>query len=54
MAGKKKISKTNVAARAEERARDTRTCRNCGQPIQVALVVKPNGKTRMRRLCCEG
>lgn len=51
MAGK--MSKTNVAARAEQRASANKTCRFCGQEIEVALVVTGRGKTRMTRLCCE-
>ncbi|MCC7491338.1 MAG: hypothetical protein IT204_03280 [Fimbriimonadaceae bacterium] len=51
MAGK--MSKTNVAARAEQRANVNKTCRFCGQEIEVALVVVGRGKTRMVRLCCE-
>jgi hypothetical protein len=51
MAGK--VSKTNVAARAEQRAAANKTCRHCGQELEVALVVSGRGKTRMVRLCCE-
>ena len=51
MAGK--MSKTNVAARAEQRAAANKTCRYCGQDLQVALMVAGRGKTRMVRLCCE-
>ena len=51
MAGK--VSKTNVAARAEQRASANKTCRHCGQEIEVALMVAGRGKTRMVRLCCE-
>ncbi|MBI2301180.1 MAG: hypothetical protein HYU66_19910 [Armatimonadetes bacterium] len=51
MAGK--VSKTNVAARKEQRDNVNRTCRYCGQEIEVALMVVGRGKTRMVRLCCQ-
>lgn len=51
MAGK--MSKTNVAARAEQRANVNKTCKHCGNEIEVALMVAGKGKTRMIRLCCE-
>ena len=46
-------SKTDVAARAESKSR-TKCCSNCGNKIEVVLSVSPNGKKRMRRVCCEG
>jgi hypothetical protein len=52
MAGEKK-SKTDVAARAESKGR-VACCSNCGNKIEVVLSVSPNGKKRMRRICCEG
>jgi hypothetical protein len=45
-------SKTDVAARAESKSR-AQLCRNCGNKVEVVLAVSPNGKKRMRRLCCE-
>ncbi|MGD0887080.1 MAG: hypothetical protein ABSA46_19735 [Thermodesulfovibrionales bacterium] len=46
-------SKTDVAARAESKSR-TQLCSNCGNKVEVVLSVSPNGKKRMRRVCCEG
>lgn len=45
-------SKTDVASRAESKNR-AQLCRNCGNKVEVVLAVSPNGKKRMRRLCCE-
>ena len=52
MAGEKK-SKTDVAARAENKNKGNFCC-NCGKKVYVVLAVSPNGKKRMRRICCEG
>jgi hypothetical protein len=46
-------SKTDVAARAESKSR-TQLCSNCGNKVEVVLAVSPNGKKRMRRVCCGG
>lgn len=46
-------SKTDVAARAESKARIQR-CSSCGNKIEVVLSVSPSGSKRMRRICCEG
>lgn len=51
MAGK--VSKTNVAARREQRDSANKTCRVCGNEVEVALVVTGRGKTRMVRMCCQ-
>ncbi len=51
MAGEKK-SKTDVASRLENKGK-TNFCSNCGKKVEVVLAVSPNGKKRMRRLCCE-
>lgn len=51
MAGK--MSKTNVAARAEQRSGANKTCKHCGNEIEVTLMVTGRGKTKMVRLCCE-
>lgn len=45
-------SKTDVAARAESKNK-VHCCRYCGNKVEVVLAVSPNGKKRMRRLCCE-
>lgn len=45
-------SKTNVAARAESKSR-VNCCSNCGNKIEVVLSVSPEGKKKMRRICCE-
>ena len=52
MAEKNK-SKTDVSARTESKNR-VRTCRYCGNKVEVVLAVSPSGKKRMKRLCCEG
>jgi len=51
MAKGDKVSKTNVSARAEEKAQAA-ICPDCGQKVRVALVVNEQGKRRMTRLCC--
>lgn len=51
MAGEKK-SKTDVASRLENKGKSN-FCSNCGKKVEVVLAVSPNGKKRMRRLCCE-
>ncbi len=48
-----KKSKTDVAARADAKSK-AQVCRNCGKKVEVVLSVSPNGKKRMRRVCCEG
>jgi hypothetical protein len=45
-------SKTDVAARTEAKNR-VELCRYCGNKVDVVLAVSPNGKKRMRRICCE-
>lgn len=45
-------SKTDVAARVEAKNR-VELCRYCGNKVDVVLAVSPNGKKRMRRICCE-
>lgn len=45
-------SKTDVAARVEAKSR-VELCRYCGKKVDVVLAVSPNGKKRIRRLCCE-
>ncbi len=52
MASEKK-SKTDVAARADAKSR-VQVCSCCGNKVEVVLSVSPNGKKRMRRICCEG
>ncbi len=44
-------SKTNVAARAESKAK-AQICRNCGNKADVIMSVSSSGKKRMRRICC--
>lgn len=51
MAGKK-MSKTNVAARRDQRNQVT-ICSSCGNPQEVAMVVQGRGKSQMHKLCCE-
>lgn len=51
MAGKK--SKTDVAARKEQREASKKTCPHCGQEQKMALLVNGRGKTRMIRVCCD-
>ncbi len=52
MASEKK-SKTDVAARADAKSR-VQVCSCCSNKVEVVLSVSPNGKKRMRRICCEG
>jgi hypothetical protein len=52
MAGEKK-SKTDVSARADNKNKGNFCC-NCGKKVDIVLTVSPNGKKRMRRICCEG
>ncbi len=48
------MSKTNVAARAEQRAASSnQTCKHCGGQLEVAMVVAGRGRTRMVRMCCQ-
>jgi hypothetical protein len=47
-----KKSKTDVGARMESKNKAS-FCSNCGKKVEVVLAVSPNGKKRMRRLCCE-
>jgi len=51
MAGKK--SKTDVAARKEQREASKKTCPHCGNEQKFALLVRGRGKTQMMRICCE-
>ncbi|MGB9714999.1 MAG: hypothetical protein ACPL1G_01085 [Thermodesulfovibrionales bacterium] len=45
-------SKTDVMARADAKNRIQR-CRFCGNKVEVVMALTPNGKKKMRRLCCE-
>jgi hypothetical protein len=49
---KDKTSKTNVAARAEQKALAS-TCKICGNKTEMVLRVPSVGKRYMSRLCCE-
>jgi hypothetical protein len=44
-------SKTDVSARVEAKNR-IQICSKCGNKVEVILSVSPNGKKRMRRICC--
>jgi len=50
MAEKKK-SKTDVAARAGMKTM-AKTCRICGNTVDVVMSVTATGKKKMRRICC--
>ena len=49
---KDKLSKTNVAARAQAKA-SVALCRFCGQKVETVLRIPTVGKKHMARLCCE-
>ncbi|MCC6445825.1 MAG: hypothetical protein IT210_20520 [Armatimonadetes bacterium] len=51
MAKGDKVSKTNVTARAEEKAQAS-ICPECGKKVRVALVLNEQGKRRVTKLCC--
>ena len=46
-------SKTDVAARTDLKSK-AQLCSNCGNKVEVVLAVSPNGKKRMKRICCGG
>jgi hypothetical protein len=48
----KEKSKTNVAARAAEKAQVS-LCRYCGNKVEVIMRVPAEGRRHMARLCCE-
>jgi hypothetical protein len=48
----KDTSKTNVAARAAEKAQ-VALCRICGNKVEVVMRVPTEGRRHMARLCCE-
>jgi hypothetical protein len=48
----KSTSKTNVAARAEQKALAS-TCKNCGNKTEIVMRVPSVGKRHIARLCCE-
>jgi hypothetical protein len=52
MAGQPK-SKTDVGARADAKKR-VQFCSLCGNKVEIVMSVSPNGKKRIRRICCEG
>jgi hypothetical protein len=52
MAKDKGTSKTNVAARAEQKAMAS-TCKVCGNKTEMVMRVPSVGKRTMARLCCE-
>jgi len=45
-------SKTNVAARAEQKAL-AQTCKTCGNKVSIVMRVPSVGKRYIARLCCE-
>jgi len=44
-------SKTDVSARAGSKNK-SQCCSNCGNKVEVVLSVTPDGKKKMRRICC--
>jgi hypothetical protein len=46
------LSRTNVAARAEQKAL-AQTCRTCGNKVEIVMRVPSVGKRFIARLCCE-
>lgn len=52
MAKDRGTSKTNVAARAEQKALAS-TCKFCGNKVEIVMRVPSVGKRHMARLCCE-
>ena len=52
MAKDKGTSKTNVAARAEQKALAS-TCKVCGNKVEIVMRVPSVGKRYIARLCCE-
>jgi hypothetical protein len=44
-------SKTDVSARAGNKSK-AQCCSNCGNKVEVVLSVTPDGKKKMRRICC--
>jgi hypothetical protein len=52
MAKNSGTSKTNVAARAEQKALAS-TCKVCGGKVEIVLRVPSVGKRHIARLCCE-
>jgi hypothetical protein len=52
MAKDRGTSKTNVAARAEQKALASK-CKVCGNKIEIVMRVPSVGKRFMARLCCE-
>lgn len=51
MAGDKKSSKTNVAARAEAKAAQ-QMCKKCGNKVDVVMTLTMSGRKQMVRRCC--
>ena len=49
---KEKASKTNVAARAEQKAL-ANTCKVCGNKVEIVMRIPAQGKRYMARVCCE-
>ena len=47
-----KKSKTDVSARADSKSR-VKNCSFCGNKIEVVLAVSPEGKKKMKRICCQ-
>ena len=52
MAKDRGTSKTNVAARAEQKAL-ANTCKVCGNKTEIVMRVPSVGKRHIARLCCE-
>ena len=52
MAKDRNLSKTNVAARQEQKALAS-TCKVCGNKTEIVMRVPSVGKRYMARLCCE-
>ncbi len=44
-------SKTDVSARAGAKSK-AQCCSICGNKIEVVLSVTPDGKKKMKRICC--
>ncbi|HZO88073.1 MAG TPA: hypothetical protein VFB38_07000 [Chthonomonadaceae bacterium] len=48
---KKDTSKTNVTARAAQKAQEA-NCRFCGRKPEVVRLLTPQGRAKMFRKCC--